>query len=135
MVRSVHLAMVENGVRDKASLIAGGGIALPEHFVKLTACGIDIVVIDEPLLIALECRMCNECETTRQCPMHLESVPEDWGRQRIVNMLGSWHSQIVEMLGAMGLREVRRLRGDTGRIMFFKDLERECFGPIFGNRR
>ncbi len=34
----------------------------------------------------------------------------------------------------MGLREVRRLRGEIGRAMFFEDLERENFAPLFGSR-
>jgi len=34
----------------------------------------------------------------------------------------------------MGIREVRRLRGETGRAMFFEDLERETFGRLFGKR-
>ena len=49
--------------------------------------------------------------------------------------MGAWHSQVLEMLGAMGIREVRRLRGEVGRCMFFEDLEREIFGPLFGTRR
>ena len=39
------------------------------------------------------------------------------------------------MLGAMGIREVRRLRGETGRCMFFEDLERDTFGRLFGKRK
>jgi hypothetical protein len=35
-------------------------------------------------------------------------------------------------MGAMGLREVRRLRGEIGRAMFQKDLEREAFAGIEG---
>jgi hypothetical protein len=30
----------------------------------------------------------------------------------------------------MGIREVRRLRGEMGRAMFFEDLEREIFLPL-----
>jgi hypothetical protein len=30
----------------------------------------------------------------------------------------------------MGLREVRRLRGEMGRAMFFEDLEKEIFAPM-----
>jgi glutamate synthase domain-containing protein 2 len=37
-------------------------------------------------------------------------------------------------MGAMGLREVRRLRGELGRTMFFEDLEKENMSPVFGNR-
>jgi hypothetical protein len=32
----------------------------------------------------------------------------------------------------MGLREVRRLRGELGRCLFQADLEREAFGAIDG---
>ena len=41
--------------------------------------------------------------------------------------MGAWHSQLIEVLGAMGMREVRRLRGEVGRAMFLEDLEREAF--------
>jgi hypothetical protein len=46
--------------------------------------------------------------------------------------VGSWRDQLLEVLGAMGLREVRRLRGEMGRAMFQKDLEREAFSGIEG---
>jgi hypothetical protein len=49
--------------------------------------------------------------------------------------MAAWHSQLLEMLGAMGIREVRRLRGETGRCMFFEDLEHETFGRLFGRRK
>jgi hypothetical protein len=39
------------------------------------------------------------------------------------------------MLGAMGIREARRLRGEAGRCMFFEDLERAAFGRLFGKRK
>jgi hypothetical protein len=54
--------------------------------------------------------------------------------RRIINLIGSWHSQLIEILGAMGLREVHRLRGELGRVMFIEDLERDNLGPIFGKR-
>jgi hypothetical protein len=41
--------------------------------------------------------------------------------------MAAWHSQLLEVLGAMGIREVRRLRGEMGRAMFFEDLEKEIF--------
>jgi hypothetical protein len=48
--------------------------------------------------------------------------------KRITNLAASWRDQLLEILGAMGLREVRRLRGELGRCMFQRDLEREVFG-------
>ena len=49
--------------------------------------------------------------------------------RRIENLIGAWHQQLIEVLGAMGIREVRRLRGETGRAMFFEDLERDIVRP------
>ncbi len=55
--------------------------------------------------------------------------------RRVINLMGAWHQQLIELLGAMGIREVRRLRGERGRSMFLEDLERETFGRIFGTRK
>jgi hypothetical protein len=38
-------------------------------------------------------------------------------------------------MGAMGMREARRLRGDVGRGMFFEQLEEETFGKLFGTKK
>ena len=107
---------------------------MAEHVAKLIACGADGAVVDDALLVALECRMCFRCLDHKKCDMGLDHISPEWGTQRIINLLGSWHSQLIEVLGAMGLREVRRLRGEVGRVMFFEDLEEECFGPVFGER-
>ena len=61
MVRQVHNALVESGIRDEITLMAGGGIALAEHMAKQIICGADLVTINLPLLIALECRLCANC--------------------------------------------------------------------------
>ena len=48
----------------------------------------------------------------------------------MVNLMGAWHSQLIEVLGAMGIREVRRLRGEVGRAIFMEDIEKEAFGDL-----
>ena len=116
-------------------MIASGGIALAEHLAKAIICGADLVAIDIPLVLALECRLCGECQKENPCPITLEEIGRDLAVHRIVNLMGAWHSQLLEVLGAMGIREVRRLRGETGRCMFFEDLERETFGKLFGKRK
>lgn len=131
-VREVHQAFVKAGCRDTVTLIASGGISLAEHVVKTILCGADLVAIDVPLMIALECKVCQRCLKELSCPIDIEHVGADYAVQRVVNLMGAWHSQMLEMMGAMGIREARRLRGETGRAMFFDDLEKECFGPIFG---
>jgi ferredoxin len=135
MIRRIHTTLIEKGVRDEVTLIAGGGIALPEHMAKAIICGADLVSIDLPLMIALECHLCDHCEPGLPCPARLDDVPFDYAVGRMVNLIAAWHDQLIEVMGAMGMREVRRLRGDVGRAMFFEDLEEETFGKLFGKRK
>jgi len=135
LVREVHLNLVEKSLRDEVTLLASGGIAMAEHVAKVIICGVDGVAIDLPLLISLECQLCGKCQKGLSCPVEVEKIEPGWAAQRIMNLVGAWRSQLIEVLGAMGLREVRRLRGETGRAMFFQDLERENFAPLFGRRR
>jgi len=114
------------------NLLFSGGIALAEHMAKAIICGADGVTIDRPLLIALECRLCRDCGPAESCPVELDKTPLTWGRQRIMNLVGAWHNQLIEVMGAMGIREARRLRGEISRSMWFEDLERENFAPLFG---
>jgi ferredoxin len=135
VLREVHGTLTKAGVRDEVTLVASGGIALAEHMAKAIICGADLIAIDLPLLLALECRLCRECEHDNPCPIVLEELDAALAVKRIINLLGAWHSQLLEVLGAMGIREVRRLRGETGRCMFFEDLERDTFGKLFGERK
>jgi ferredoxin len=135
MIRRIHVALIERGMRDEITLVAGGGIALPEHMAKAIICGADVVSIDLPLMIGLECHLCDHCEPGMPCPARLEDVPLDYATGRMVNLIAAWHDQLIEVMGAMGMREVRRLRGDVGRAMFFEDLEEEAFGKLFGKRK
>ncbi len=135
MIREVHLRLVEALRRQKINLLFSGGVAMAEHMAKAIICGADGVVIDNPLLVALECRLCRRCADGVDCPVRLDDVNPVWGGQRIVNLMGAWRNQLIEVMGAMGMREARRLRGEVGRSMWFEDLEKENFGPIFGERK
>jgi ferredoxin len=129
-MKEVHLHLVDRGARDQATLIGGGGIAMAEHMAKLIICGADALSIDIPLLVAMECRVCRRCKEGIACPVELDDVDPVWGSLRITNLMAAWHSQLLEILGAMGIREARRLRGEMGRAMFFEDLEREIFATM-----
>lgn len=129
-IKEIHLQLVENGLRDQITLLAGGGIAMAEHMAKLIICGADALTIDIPLLVAMECRVCRRCKTGISCPVELDKIDPVWGSERIRNLMAGWHNQLLEILGAMGIREVRRLRGEMGRAMFFEDLEKEIFATM-----
>ena len=135
MIRQIHTTLIEKGVRDEITLMAGGGIALPEHVAKAIICGADLVTINLPLLVALECHLCESCHPGMPCPARLEKIDLNYGVGRMTNLIAAWHDQLIEVMGAMGMREVRRLRGDVGRAMFFENLEEETFGKLYGKRK
>ncbi len=131
MLRKVHLHLVDLKMRDTVTLIASGGIALPEHVAKALICGADLTAIDVPLLLALGCRYCGTCLHGRACPVGLQDLDPDYGAQRIVNLMAAWRNQLLEVLGAMGLREVRRLRGEVGRAIVCDEIQKETFDRMF----
>ena len=132
IIREIHGHLIKNEIRDEVTFIAGGGIALAEHMAKAVICGADLVSIDLPMLIALECRLCGECKPGDYCPAKLDKeIDFEYSVGRMVNLMGAWHWQLVEVMGAMGMREARRLRGDVGRAMFKEELEKEIYEPIF----
>ena len=135
MLRDIHTAMVKAGTRRQINILASGGVSMAEHVNKTIICGADGVVIDRPLLLAMECRLCNRCRNELSCPVKLGDIDPEYGSNRIINLMGAWRNQMLEMLGAMVMREARRLRGEVGRSMWFEALEKESFAPIFGERK
>ena len=132
IVREVHECLIKNEKRDEITLIAGGGVGLSEHVAKAIICGADLISMNLPLLIAIECRLCGSCRPGDYCPAKLDTeIDLQYGAGRMTNLIGAWHWQLVELMGAMGMREVRRLRGDVGRAMFKDEIEEEIYGPIF----
>jgi len=131
-IRKSHDELVNIGVREQVTLIGSGGIIAAEHVAKAVICGLDAVALDTPLLIAWQARLIGPCVSRSQARVDLPDTPPAWKVQRMTNLLGSWRDQLLEVLGAMGLREVRRLRGEVGRAMLAADLEREAFAGIPG---
>jgi ferredoxin len=134
LIRRTHLKLVEHQLRDAVTLLVSGGIALAEHVAKAIICGADGIIVDIPLLLSLECRLCRDCQGGKKgnsCPIEMNNLPVKRGAQRMVNLVGAWNNQLLEILGAMGMREVRRLRGEVGRAMFKEDLDKEIFAPLF----
>ncbi len=132
LFREAHTRLVKEGIREEITLIGSGGIALAEHVPKAILCGLDAVGLDVALLVALQARFRGPALDPDHAPVWLPRMEHDWAVQRIVNLSASWRDQLLEIMGAMGLREVRRLRGEVGRCMFQGELEREAFTGIHG---
>lgn len=131
IIRAVHLRLVEERIRDEVTVVVSGGIAMAEHVPKAMLCGADLTAIDLPLLIAIGARLYEGAEKLLVLPEGLGEIPVAIIKQRIVNLMAAWHSQLLEVMGAMGIREVRRLRGETGRAIFFDEIDNDTFGKLF----
>jgi hypothetical protein len=133
LIRAAHGAFVAAGVRDEVTLIGSGGIIAAEHIPKAIIAGLDLVALDTAPLVALQAEFNGDIRTRAQDGFRLpENLTVPWGVQRLKNLSAAWRDQLLEVLGAMGLREVRRLRGETGRVMYMVELEREAFSEIEG---
>jgi hypothetical protein len=145
VLREIHGRLVQEGLRDEITLIISGGIALAEHMAKAIICGADLVAVDTALLVSIGCRVCRGAHKLNidgatgrgsnpgfcGCPADVGLVDSAYAAQRMTNLMGAWHSQLIEVLGAMGIREVRRLRGEMGRAIFMEEIEKEAFGDLF----
>src|SRR5262249_38918271 len=121
-LRTIHTKLVNAGVRDRVTILAGGSVAAAEHLPKTVLLGADGVTLDLTLLVAMELW---KGGPVRENVSPFMSVDTVWGTQRICNLMAAWRDQLLEILGAMGMREVRRLRGEVGRGLFYEELLRE----------
>lgn len=119
-LHAVHEALVAEALRDRVRLVSSGGLAAAEHVAKTIACGADLVAIDFILQVAWGCSLWAD---KGKCPAESGELDPDWGAQRVVNLVNAWRDQLLEALGAMGMREVRRLRGEVGRTIWHKTEE------------
>lgn len=109
----------EEGVRNRASIVAAGGLRCSADVVKAIALGADAIYIATAALIAMGCHMCQKCYTGKcnwgiatQDPFLTKRVNPDVAERRLRNLLRSWSLEIKEMLGGMGINAVESLRGN-----------------------
>jgi glutamate synthase domain-containing protein 2 len=129
-LHAVHTHLVGEGIRDRVALVVSGGIAAAEHVAKAIACGADLIAVDFILQVAWGCALWAD---KGRCPAEHDPIDPEWGAHRIVNLVNAWRDQLLEALGAMGMREVRRLRGEVGRTIWHAT-EEAGFRAILGGR-
>ncbi len=129
-IRAVHMRLVSLSVRDQVTLVVSGGIGAAEHVAKAVACGVDLAAVDFVLQVAWGCSLWAD---KGKCTVENEELDPVWGAQRVVNLMNAWRDQLLEALGAMGMREIRRLRGEVGRTIWHRS-EESNFQAILGGR-
>lgn len=118
-VPKVHKFLKDEGIRDRLTLIASGGIRTAYDVAKIIALGANGVCLGTADLVALECLRCHNCESGRGCARGIATTdPEltnlialDWGTQRIINVYSSWMKQLRYILKRLGLNHIRDLVG------------------------
>jgi len=124
-IPKVHKFLCEEGIRDKITLIASGGIRTAYDVAKAIALGADGCVIGTAELIALECVKCGNCESGRGCvrgiattdPEFSKMIDIDWATQRLINLYSSWRTQLVRILKKLGMKSIRELVGRRDCLM------------------
>jgi glutamate synthase domain-containing protein 2 len=118
-IASVDQRLRDEGIRNKASIVAAGGIRSAGDVIKAIALGADAVYIATAALVALGCTVCQKCHTGK-CPWGIATtdpwaakrINPDIGSERLVNLLRAWSLEIKDMMGGMGINAIESLRGN-----------------------
>jgi len=113
----VNQAMIGIGVRDKMRIIASGKILSAFHLLRALALGADTVNSARGMMMALGCIQARSCNTDH-CPTGIATqnrarsaglVVSDKA-QRVANFHRATVTNLVELLGAAGLKSLQELR-------------------------
>jgi glutamate synthase domain-containing protein 2 len=125
-IPKVHRFLEEEGIRDEVVIMASGGVRTAYDVAKAIALGADGCIIGTAELVALGCVRLGTCERGKGCPFGIattdpelaKQVDPTSGGQRIANLYASWRVQLAAILGRLGLRSVRELRGRTDLLVY-----------------
>ncbi|MGC8863100.1 MAG: glutamate synthase-related protein [Armatimonadota bacterium] len=120
---AVDKRLRDEGIRNRVSIVAGGGIRNAGDIVKAIALGADAVYIGTAALIAVGCTLCQKCYSGKcnwgiatQDPYLAKRVNPDIARRRLVNLVTGWSHEIKEMLGGMGVNSIESLRSNRSQL-------------------
>lgn len=116
---AVDKRLRDEGIRNRCSVIAAGGVRSSADAIKAIALGADAVYLATAALVAMGCTQCHKCHTGKcnwgictQDPYLTKRLNPELTSRRLLNLLRSWEHEIQEMLGGMGVNAIESLRGN-----------------------
>ncbi|MDY6965625.1 MAG: glutamate synthase-related protein [Halobacteriota archaeon] len=124
-IATVDQRLREEGIRHMTTLCAGGSIRYSADLVKALALGADVAMICTPVMIAMGCRVCQQCHRgscawgiATQNPAYTQRLDIDIATRRITNLFHAWTEELREICGAMGIDSVESFIGNRDRLRY-----------------
>ncbi|MHA1414571.1 MAG: glutamate synthase-related protein, partial [Promethearchaeota archaeon] len=93
----------QEGLREEITLIAGGSIRYSADLIKIIALGADMAMCAMPVLIAMGCRVCQQCfrglcawGIATQKKHLVQRLDIEVAKKRIINLFKSWNEELKE---------------------------------------
>ena len=111
--------LTDHGLKEKISLIAGGGLRTSADFAKCLALGADAVYIGTSALIAINCEQYRICHTgmcptgvTTHNPSLVKQLNVEEGITRLSNFITTSTQEIANLTRIVGKNDVNELDGN-----------------------
>jgi methylamine---glutamate N-methyltransferase subunit C len=106
----------KTGLRNKISLIVGGGLRTSADFAKCLALGADAVYIGTSALIAINCQQYRICHTghcptgiTTNDPVLVQRLDIDEGVRKLTNFINISNQEVANLLRIVGKDDIKKL--------------------------
>lgn len=121
----VDQRLTEEGLRNRVTLCASGSIRSSADMIKAIALGADLVSVCTAPMVAMGCRVCQQCHlgicawgiATQRSDLADRLKPEV-AAERVVKLFKAWNEELREVLGAMGIDSVESLVGNRDRLRY-----------------
>ncbi len=120
---AVDSRLRDEGIRNKVSIVVGGGVRSSGDAIKAIALGADAINLGTATLLALGCTLCQRCYTGK-CPWGITTnnaylakrLNPEIGKEKLVNLIKAWGHEMQEIIGGMGLNALESVRGNRYKL-------------------
>jgi len=119
VIASVDDALRKEGIRDKVSLIAGGGLRTAKEYLMVIALGADAAMTVTSLKDAVGCTQCGQCHlgicpqgiTAQSGTIYEDRLDYNEGKERLTKYIKLLKRDMQKQIASLGLTSIDELRG------------------------